>query len=172
MDKNEFAVFASALRTYYPREQILPNPQAMALWFNQLQDIPYNIASLVLDRWVASNKWSPSIADIRAAATEMHNGYTLNDWGEGWAAVMLAIRKYGMYNTDDAMKSFDPITRKCVERLGFINICTSENINADRANFRMIYEQLSERQKIDAQIPEAIVRRIEETRKQLALTEG
>ena len=54
------------------------------------------------------------------------------------------------------MESFDPITRQCVERLGFKQICMSENISADRANFRMIYEQLAERRRQEAQMPEAL----------------
>ena len=54
------------------------------------------------------------------------------------------------------MESFDPITRQCVERLGFNQICMSENISADRANFRMIYEQLAERRRQEAQMPEAL----------------
>lgn len=32
----------------------------------------------------------------------------------------------------------------------------SENINQDRANFRMIYEQLADRQKMDKQIAEPL----------------
>ena len=31
MDKREFATFAAASKTYYPRENLLPNPQAMEL---------------------------------------------------------------------------------------------------------------------------------------------
>jgi hypothetical protein len=50
------------------------------------------------------------------------------------------------------MESFDPITRQCVERLGFRNICMSENIAADRANFRMIFEQLAERKQKEQQM--------------------
>jgi hypothetical protein len=48
MNKKEFAIFASALRTYYPKENLLPNEQAMQLWFNQLSDIPYKVAEVTL----------------------------------------------------------------------------------------------------------------------------
>ena len=36
----------------------------------------------------------------------------------------------------------------------------SENLANDRANFRMIYEQLAERKKKDAQLPEALTEKI------------
>lgn len=155
MNKKEFAIFASALKTYYPRENLLPNTQAMELWFIQLADIPYKVAETALNKWVATNKWSPSIADIREQASEIVNG-TLPDWGKGWAQVERAIRAYGSYNPEKALESMDELTRDTVKRIGFVNICMSENITADRANFRMIYEQLSERKKQNDQIPEQV----------------
>lgn len=152
MNKKEFALFASALRTYYPREKLLPNEQAMELWFNQLQDIPYKLAELTLNTWVATNKWSPSIADIREKATGLTQGEA-KDWGEAWREVLRAINIYGSYQELEALESMDETTRRVVERLGFRNICMSEDIQIDRANFRMIYEQEIQRAKEDAQLP-------------------
>ena len=74
MDKKEFATFTMALKTYYPRENLLPNDQAMTLWFSQLQDIPFEVAQAGLQKWVATNKWSPSIADIREMYTSIVQG--------------------------------------------------------------------------------------------------
>ena len=155
MDKKEFSMFAMAIRTYYPKENILPNQQAMELWFRELQDIPYQVVEAGLRKWVSINKWSPSIAEIREMATTVKCG-SIPDWGEGWESVMMAIRRYGTYREAEAMESLDDLTRQCVKRLGFRNLCLSENINQDRANFRMIYEQLAERKKVDAQIAEPL----------------
>ena len=155
MDKKEFSMLVMAIRTYYPKEQILPNQQAMELWYRELQDIPYAVAEAGLRQWVSTNKWSPSIAEIREITTNIQQG-SVADWGEGWEQVLTAIRKYGTYRIPEAMESFDPITKKCVERLGFRNICLSENINQDRANFRMIYEQLAEREKKEMQLSEPL----------------
>ena len=155
MTKQEFSMLVMAIRTYYPKEQILPNQQAMELWYRELQDIPYAVAEAGLRQWVSTNKWSPSIAEIREITTNIQQG-SVADWGEGWEQVLTAIRKYGTYRIPEAMESFDPITRKCVERLGFRNICLSENINQDRANFRMIYEQLAEREKKGMQLSEPL----------------
>lgn len=153
MDKREFALFASALRTYYPKEKLLPNEQAMELWFNQLQDIPYKVAEVTLYKWVATNKWSPSIADIREQVAEITQG-AAKDWGEAWREVLNAVHNYGSYQQIEAMESLDELTRQAVRRVGYMSICMSENIATERANFRMVYEQLLERQKQDAQIPQ------------------
>lgn len=152
MNEKEFATFAMALRSYYPREKILPSDEAMDLWFMELKDIPFNIAQAGLRKWVSSNKWSPSIAEIREMATSITLG-EIPDWGEAWKEVQLAIRRYGRYEAKKGIESLSPLTKQAVERIGFNNLCISENESADRANFRMIYEQLAERKKKDAQMP-------------------
>ena len=151
MDKKEFGLFASALRTYYPREALLPNQQAMELWYRELQDIPFPIAEASLRQWVATNKWSPSIADIREQAATVQHG-SIKDWGEAWEETLTAVRKYGLYNQGKALDSLDPMTRTAAERTGFRNICLSENIATERANFRMIYESLSIQEKTRQQV--------------------
>ena len=153
MTKREFGLFAAAIRTYYPRENILPNEQAHDLWFRQLQDIPYTAAVAILDRWVATNKWSPSIADIRDSMAEIQNGGPADDWGEAWDQAMTAIRRFGSYDEDGALASLPPLTRETVRRIGYKSLCWSENQVADRANFRQVYEILSKRKVETDKIP-------------------
>lgn len=153
MDKKEFATFAMALKTYYPREALLPNSQAMELWFRELCDLPFDVAEAAMRKWVSTNKWSPSIAELREVAAEIRHG-KLPDWGDGWQQVQHAIKKYGYYRQKEAMDSMDPFVRDIARRIGFTNLCLSDNPSADRANFRMLYEELA---------------RKEQTRQQMAL---
>lgn len=154
MDKQQFATFAMALRTYFPREQILPNNEAMELWYQELHDIPYETATTCLRKWVSLNKWSPSIADIREMCANIVNGEP-RTWQDGWDAVLTAIRKFGYYNATDALKfleDVDPIAADCVLKMGFRNLCVSENAVADRAAFRGCYEIVAERQQEQKQL--------------------
>lgn len=153
MTRQEFWQFAAAIRTYYSRENILPNEQAMELWFRQLQDIPFPVAEAILSKWVATNKWSPSIADIRDGVAEIQNGGPAPDWGEAWDQAMNAIRRFGSYDEDGALASLPPLTRETVRRLGYKSLCWSENQVADRANFRQVYEILSKRKVETDKIP-------------------
>ena len=155
MTKSEFVKFAAALKTYYPRESILPNQPAIELWYVQLQDLPYEVAEAVLNQWVATERYSPSIAEIRERAAYVMGG-GIKDWGESWEAVLMAIRRFGRYREKEALENMDELTRACVKRLGYSEICMSENIQADRANFRKVYEQLAERKKKDEQIPNGL----------------
>lgn len=152
MDKQEFGFFASALRTYYSKESLLPNNQAMELWFRQLQDIPFPVAEAALNKWVATNKWSPSIAEIRELAAEIRNG-KLSDWGEAWEETCKAIKRFGFYRPKEALESLSPLTRKTVNLLGWNNLCLSENVTADRANFRQCYETVAKREQENNVLP-------------------
>lgn len=164
MTKKEFAVFAAALKTYFPREkELLPNTQAMELWYRQLQDIPYEIIELVLNKWVAINDWSPSIAKIREMAATIKCGEKPL-WSDGWEQVQIAIRKYGRTEAGKALASMDEITRQTVKRLGWVDLCLSTNAMADRANFRMMFEQIAERQHRERQLPVTLTNLIEAVR--------
>lgn len=161
MDKKEFATFAMALKTYYPRENLIPNEQAMNLWFIQLQDLDYKTAELVLNKWVATNKWSPSIAEIRSGAAEITQE-RIPDWGEAWEKVLKAVWHWGSYEPEKAMESLDELTRAAVKRIGYHEICMSQNIAVERANFRDTYNLLLERHKERQQIAPGILAMIEQ----------
>lgn len=151
MDKKEFAVFASALRTYYSKENLLPNSQAAELWFGQLRDIPFPVAEAALNKWVSTNKWSPSIAEIRELAASICYG-DIPDWGEGWRQVCEAMRKYGREYPVSAYNSMDEVTAEAVKQLGsWWNVCVSENQDAIRASFRANYEAIAQRKQRERQ---------------------
>ena len=155
MTREQFAKFSMALKTYFPRENLLPNTQAMELWYNQLGDIPYELAEAGLQKWVATEKWSPTIADIRGMASGIQNG-DIPDWGDAWEKVQKAIRRYGSYQPAEALESLPELARIAVKQIGWRNLCFSENEAADRANFRICYERAAERKKADAMIPDRL----------------
>lgn len=170
MDRKEFAKITMALRTYYPRENLIPNQQAADLWFVQLQDIDYSVAELAVSKWVSTNKWSPTIADLRETVAGLK--HEPEDWSKGWENVIKAISGFGVYRADEALEKMDEVTREACKRIGFVNICTSENITADRASFRDIYKQIEARRRTDAQMPAQLKSLIDNQRTKLITTEG
>lgn len=164
MTKKEFAIIASAIRTYYPKENILPNKQAVEIWHKQLEDIPYDLASNILSKWVANNKWSPTIADIREQAAKAIYG-DVKSWGEAWEEVIYAVRHYGSYQVQEALDSFDNLTRDIISQLGgFLKICQSERIEVERANFRDLYEKQIEKEKERMTLSPDLLKRLETLR--------
>lgn len=173
MNKKEFAVFVAALKTFYPRENLLPNQQAAELWYRELCDLPYNVAETALREYVHLNKWPPTIADIRERAAGIRNGAS-PDWGEGWNQLQAAIRRYGVYRPEEAVERLKGTIREVVERLGFRELCLSENVTADRARFKDLYEKIAERKRKDEQLSQSVRLLAEKIRsaEQLALEEG
>ena len=57
------------------------------------------------------------------------------------------ILEYGSYNKEKALESLDPITRKCVESIGYLELCMSENIMVERAHYQKIFEVYSKRER-------------------------
>ena len=151
MTLEEFKILAKGMKSVYTRENFLPDKESIKIWFTLLKDIPYEVLNVAIQKWMMTNKFAPTIADLRELSNEVTQGQ-ISDWGDGWEQVLKAIRVYGSYNASAALDSMDDITRKCVERLGFREICMSENIAVDRANFRMLYETIANRQKEDGKL--------------------
>lgn len=155
LKKEEFAQIAMAIRTYYPRENILPNDNALDLWFDALCDIEGPVLGAALKKWVTTQKFAPTIADLREQSEIITNG-DLPDWGAAWEKVQDAVHYHGFYAYNNAMNSLDDITRTCVNRIGWDNLCLSTNHEASRANFRSIYEQEVRRRREVRRIPQAL----------------
>lgn len=152
MTSSEFATLAAALKTAYMRDKFLATKEAYDLWFGMLGDLPYEAASNAVKRWILTEKWTPTIADIRERATQVMIP-AIPDWSEGWEAVLNAIHRWGMHRESEALATLPEIARKTVKRIGWQNICLSEEISIERANFRQIYEAIAEREKRTAQLP-------------------
>ena len=81
MTKEEFSKIAAAIRTFYPNQNILPNIESVSLWYIQLCDIDYETMTAAVYEWVATNKWAPTIADLRESSRRITMG-DIPDWDE------------------------------------------------------------------------------------------
>lgn len=141
MEAKEFAVFADRLKTAFPKDNLLATGDQMDWWFDLLGDIPFQTAILALKKYALSNKFPPSVSEIRTIAADL-TGERLPDADEAWGQVNNAIRRFGYMREREALDSMREPVRKAVERIGFQNICQSpyEQLNTLRAQFRGAYE--------------------------------
>ena len=154
VSKQEFATLVLAMQAMYG-DEFIGTEEAMDVWFALLHDLDYQILSKALQKHMLTNKFKPTVAELR----EIYAGLicpVISDWSEGWEQVSKAIGHYGMYRTEEAMESFDEVTREAVKRLGFQNICLSENIVADRARFAEIYQAIQWRKRMAVNIGSAL----------------
>lgn len=152
MEREQFKILCKGMKAVYTQESFLPDADAFNIWFALLGDLEYSVLNAAIQKYMLTNKFPPTIADLREIATTICTG-EIPDWGEGWEKVLMGIRKFGFYRETEALATMDELTKTCVKRLGWRNLCLSENANHDRANFRMIYEQLAERTKKESAMP-------------------
>lgn len=156
MNKQEFANIAVAIKAAYPNSNAIPDSAAMNLWYRMLQDLDYKLVENAVLEHISTNKFPPSIADIREKSSERLSP-DVSDWGTAWGQVMTAIRKYGYYQETEALASMDELTRKVVQRFGYQNLCMSDNIVADRAHFSKVYEGMLKEYKNSKQLPSFVL---------------
>ena len=155
MDKKEFAQIAAALGSAYGDKKYLQTAEDVSLWYSMLRDLDYTCCRAAVQQIIATSRFHPTIAEIREKASAVRQPQTLG-WSEAWGSVVYAIRRYGMYREQEALEGLDSLTRRCVGYLGYQNLCLSESMETDRANFRMMYHNLLKREQEERQIPESV----------------
>lgn len=159
MKFEQFKVLVKGMKAVYTSSNFLPDADSVKVWYELLKDIPYELANISIQRHMATNKFPPTVAEIREGVVKSVTKPL--DWASGWDQVRKAISKHGMYRAQEAYNSMDDITRNVVKRLGWKEICGSENYMQDRANFRMTYEQEQARQKETALLTAELNRQID-----------
>lgn len=173
MSHEEFAKIAMILKTAYPRDEIFRDKETLSVWYEMLKDLPYQQTKLAVTKWIATQKWSPAIAEIREAVFDV-TIEKRKDWSEAWQDVIYAIRRWGTWDYEKAMQYLDDLTMSVVKRIGgFTMLCEKSGLDADRANFRDVYNTLAKREKEYARIPEAVRKQIEHvTREMIGVNDG
>ena len=152
---DDFKKIAKGLRSVYTNNNLLCDEDSLKLWYAMLKDIPHEVLSVAVQKYMSTNKFPPTIADLRELSASITNE-PVNDWGAGWGTVQNYIHKYGQYQEATALENMDETTRKVVKRIGWYSLCVSENPELDRANFRMIYENVSKDKRTSNALPEKL----------------
>jgi hypothetical protein len=171
MTEPEIMRLIVAMATALPREwSFLTKPQQQATaatYCRMLGDIPYAVGRAAVEGLIATSSRMPTIADVRAAALELLHGATTAG-GEAWEAVRKAIQACGRVRTPGVDFTWrDPVTARCVEAMGWAELCASELQAADRKQFIDLYDRLARehrREQNTSQLPA--------TRDLLALASG
>lgn len=145
MTSDEFRVLAKGMKAVYPNPSFLPDMDAVNVWYELLKDIDYKVANMAIQMHAQSNKFPPTVAEIRDASAKLIHG-EIKDWSKAWEEACRAMSRFGIDRKAEAYEKLDDLTKQVVDRLGYRNLCMSENIAVDRANFRSIYETLANRQ--------------------------
>nr|DAE48384.1 MAG TPA: replisome organizer [Caudoviricetes sp.] len=121
----------------------------MRLYVEMLSDIPPQILEAAVKKLIMTNKFLPSIAEIRETAYGIKgtiSGTAAPDESEAWGEVMKAVRSVGYCGKPKF--SHEAITT-AVNNIGWQDICmtTYDGMNTLRAQFRRAYQLAAQRQK-------------------------
>ena len=155
MTRAEFAQIQLGICAAYPKAKMLDSDEAMEVWFKLLEDLDYKVVHNAVMEHISTSVFPPSVAEIRQKCAQRLNPI-VTDWGEAWGEVQRAIRKYGSYREEEALESLSGLTAVAVRRMGFKNLCMSENTVADRAHFQRIYEGMVKEEQNSLQLPEFV----------------
>lgn len=155
MTYQKFDLIRAAIKAAYPNANIMPDAYSIKLWFRLLGDLDYEVVEGALLEHISTSVFPPSVAEIRQKCAQRLNPI-VTDWGEAWGEVQRAIRKYGSYREEEALESLSGLTAVAVRRMGFKNLCMSENTVADRAHFQRIYEGMVKEEQNSLQLPEFV----------------
>ncbi len=149
-DDRAVAECLSVLKAAYPQYKFLTDHAMMELWHRKLSVLDSEKRRLAIEFWINTERFPPAISDIYELCSP--KSLPNKDWSEAWQLVQRAIQRFGASRETEAMKwlqSEDPMTAEAARRLGFQNCCLSQNIAQERANFRMIYQSMEEKQEAD-----------------------
>ena len=156
MNRQEAAKLAAVAMGAYPSQAAkLTSKLAEAMiaaYETLLDDIPYEMANAALRALAQTEKFMPSVADIRAACLELTKG-PKRPGGDAWGDV-IALRTFRDVSTMDEV---DPITLHICKEFGWVeyrtlwrngadleqwHVVSGENESADRARFIELYDKL------------------------------
>ncbi len=152
MNEQQFLVISSTIKASYPNAIVMPDKAAMNVWYELLKDLDYEICKDSVIELISTSKFPPAIADIRERCSTKTRS-KIKTPGEAYESVMVAISKFGRNEPQKAYETMDDITIKAVRQLGYVYLCNSENMMADRANFIKFYEAIAKEKQTETQLP-------------------
>lgn len=145
------------------------SPVMVKTWAKMLEDMPFELAQAGLQAHAANSPFPPTIAEIKARADSL----TTNRMGadEAWELARKIIGRYGIYRKADAKANTDPEVWTVIERMGYRDLCTSENADVIRAQFMRIWDANAKRERETAMLPPAVRERAKQLTAGMALPE-
>lgn len=148
--RTEFATLMAGLKSNYPNWQFdLQDKNMMLFWYESLMDIPMQVLTAAVHKLISQEEFYPNIAKIRKAASEIINGEPIDET-EAWGLVKKAIRSFGYARAEEAYASLPVEVVQAIQAMGgWLEICSSENDEADRAHFYKTMKSINKRQELD-----------------------
>lgn len=145
MNASEAVKLVGMLKAAYPRAEI--NAETTRIYCEMLADLDASEATNAVKHLLATSKFFPSIAEIRAMLATRQEQLPASE--AAWGEVRKAISSQGRYRTPQFSH---PAISHTVDVIGWETICSSEAIGVERAHFLRCYEDYCARHVQAAQL--------------------
>lgn len=123
MDIKEFSEIMQYLAIAYDKDL---SEEKLAIWYDFFKKYDVIVFKNAILQAISQCKYHPSIAEVKEIITIQNTPQANLKADDEWEKVRESIRVYGMYREDEALASLEPITRKIVKRVGYRDICLSD----------------------------------------------
>lgn len=155
LSRADFIKSMEYLMAVYPdMENKLNNQTTQAVWYDLLKDLDGERLLLSVKMYATLKHFSPKPSELREMVLKAETSD--QDWTEGWSLVLRSVQRFGTYREREALgwiAESDPIAAEAIRRMGYKNLCESEEQMTFRANFRQAYENQIETRKFHKQLP-------------------
>ena len=140
MNKEQFLKAMTYLTTAYDKEF---TKEQLGVWYDFFINESYDNFKKAIKNIILKNQFMPSIAELKEELNYINNPQLKLSADNEWLKVINAIKNYGIYKYDEAIKEMTPLTRKVIKQLGgWQTICQSTDGDWLRKNFINIYDNL------------------------------
>lgn len=171
MEREEFKTLVKGMKAVYAQPTFIPDQDAFNVWYELLKDLPYAQANIAIQKYMLTEKFPPTIADIRTKANDIVAKVeeSMSEL-EAWSLVSKAISNSGYH----AEEEFDKLPEACQRAVGNPSnlkewammesdkVATVEQSHFIR-NYRVAVQRMQEEAKIPDHVKAAIASMREKT---------
>lgn len=157
MEREEFKILVKAMKAVYAQPTFIPDQDAFNVWYTLLQDLTYEQANLAVQKYMITEKFPPTIADIRQKANEIvQPDVEILTELEAWSLVRKALSNSSYH----AEEEFTKLPEACRIAVGspanlreWAMMDTDEVETVEQSHFIRNYRTAQKRLKEEAMIP-------------------
>ena len=155
----DFRQIMHVLTAAYPNSKLIPDEFTFNLWYTRLQDIPYLTLKRAADNYIMTNRYAPTIADMRTYAQDMDVAFDMLA-AQAWDQLLRALRMSYAPESEQVWKELPEITKQCVGGYSTFrawgNTDTASLESVQRPMFIKRYEVYQSRERKELSVPEGL----------------
>lgn len=155
MTREEFKVLVKGMKSVYAQPTFIPDNDAFNVWYELLKDIDYKTCAIAIQTYMSTEKFPPTIADIRAKVNINPEQITE---AEAWDMVRKAISN-SSYNSEKEFGRLPEEVKRAVGSPSQLRVWATDtefNDSVVQSNFMRSYREMNKRAEEVARLPESI----------------